>query len=91
MNYCPGCGLARPAVADVNYCPGCGGSLNPAAPNQANLSGWWPRVGATLLDGLIVMALNAPALGSRSPSQPAAACTCTRRPSATPPTRSPTR
>lgn len=63
MNYCPGCGLARPAVADVNYCPGCGGSLNPAAPVHANLSGWWPRVGATLLDGLIVMALNAPTLG----------------------------
>jgi uncharacterized RDD family membrane protein YckC len=63
MNYCPGCGLARPAVADVNYCPGCGGSLNPAAPIHANLSGWWPRVGATLLDGLIVMALNAPTLG----------------------------
>jgi uncharacterized RDD family membrane protein YckC len=63
MNYCPGCGLARPAVADVNYCPGCGGSLNPVAPIHANLSGWWPRVGATLLDGLIVMALNAPTLG----------------------------
>ncbi len=63
MNYCPGCGLARPAVADVNYCPGCGGSLNPAAPDHANLSGWWPRVGATLLDGLSVMALNAPTLG----------------------------
>src|SRR6476646_1119404 len=63
MNYCPGCGLARPAVADVNYCPGCGGSLNPAAPIYANLSGWWPRVGATLLDGLSVVALNAPRLG----------------------------
>ena len=62
MNYCPGCGLARPAVADVNYCPGCGGSLNPAAPIHANLSGWWPRVGATLLDGLIVLALNLPTL-----------------------------
>jgi uncharacterized RDD family membrane protein YckC len=63
MNYCPGCGLARPAVADVNYCPSCGRSLNPAAPFHANLSGWWPRVGATLLDGLIVMVLNAPTLG----------------------------
>jgi uncharacterized RDD family membrane protein YckC len=63
MNYCPGCGLARPAVADVNYCPGCGGSLNVVAPIPANLSGWWPRVGATLLDGLIVMVLNAPTLG----------------------------
>jgi uncharacterized RDD family membrane protein YckC len=63
MNYCPGCGLARPAVADVNYCPGCGGSLNPAAPIHANLSGWWPRVGATLLDGLFVLVLNAPTLG----------------------------
>jgi uncharacterized RDD family membrane protein YckC len=63
MNYCPGCGLARPAVADLNYCPGCGGSLNPAAPIHANLSGWWPRVGATLLDGLFVMVLNAPTLG----------------------------
>jgi len=62
MNYCPGCGLARPAVADVNYCPGCGGSLNPAALIHANLSGWWPRVGATLLDGLIVLALNLPTL-----------------------------
>jgi len=62
MNYCPGCGLARPAVADVNFCPGCGGSLNPAAPVHANLSGWWPRVGATLLDGLIVLALNLPTL-----------------------------
>jgi uncharacterized RDD family membrane protein YckC len=62
MNYCPGCGLARPALADVNYCPGCGGSLNPAAPMHANLSGWWPRVGATLLDGLIVFALNLPTL-----------------------------
>jgi uncharacterized RDD family membrane protein YckC len=62
MNYCPGCGLARPALADVNYCPGCGGSLNPAAPIHANLSGWWPRVGATLLDGLIVFALNLPTL-----------------------------
>ena len=62
MNYCPGCGLARPAVADVNYCPGCGGSLNPAAPIHANLSSWWPRVGATLLDGLIVLALNLPTL-----------------------------
>ena len=79
MNYCPGCGLARPAVADVNYCPGCGGSLNPAAPIHANLSGWWPRVGATLLDGLIVLALNLPTLVSRSPSRRAAACTFRRR------------
>jgi len=62
MNYCPGCGLARPALAEVNYCPGCGGSLDPAAPVRANLSGWWPRVGATLLDGLIVFALNLPTL-----------------------------
>jgi len=63
MNYCPGCGLARPAVADVNYCPGCGGSLNPAAPIHATLAGWWSRVGATLLDGLFVLVLNAPTLG----------------------------
>jgi uncharacterized RDD family membrane protein YckC len=63
MNYCPGCGLARPAVADANYCPGCGGSLQPATSVPGNLSGWWPRVGATLLDGLFVLALNAPTLG----------------------------
>ena len=63
MNYCPGCGLARPAVADVNYCPGCGGSLHPAASINASLAGWWSRVGATLLDGLFVMVLNAPTLG----------------------------
>src|ERR1700748_2083042 len=62
MNYCPGCGLARPALAEVNYCPGCGGSLHPAASVHANLSGWWPRVGATLLDGLIVLALTLPTL-----------------------------
>jgi uncharacterized RDD family membrane protein YckC len=63
MNYCPGCGLARPAVADVNYCPSCGGSLGPVASVQANLAGWWSRVGATLLDGLFVLVLNAPTLG----------------------------
>ena len=62
MNYCPACGLARPAVADANYCPGCGGSLRPAASVPANLAGWWPRVGATLLDGLFVLVLNAPTL-----------------------------
>lgn len=48
MNYCPTCGAQVPAGS--NYCTSCGSEIAP----RARYSGFWRRVGSTILDGLIV-------------------------------------
>jgi uncharacterized RDD family membrane protein YckC len=55
--YCQHCGVAHPD--DATFCPACGswvGSVGglPQAPAPARYAGFWARVGAWLLDQLVV-------------------------------------
>jgi Protein of unknown function (DUF2510) len=53
-----------PAYPPQNYPPGYGYPPRvPSTPDGAVLSGWWRRVGARIIDGLIVMVVALPLTG----------------------------
>ncbi len=62
--YCPTCGTQRPDEAAI-FCPTCGApyrGLGAGAIQAAGYAGWWSRVGASLLDGLVLLLVAIPAI-----------------------------
>ena len=63
--YCTTCGTERPDQgSDARFCPSCGtpfAGLGNAA-LAVSYAGWWSRVGASLLDGLVMLVLTIPAV-----------------------------
>ena len=69
--YCTNCGTPLPE--DAVYCPACGAAVRGEAPLPGEqpttafaadathqLSGWWRRVGAYLIDGVVILAVMVP-------------------------------
>ena len=50
--FCRSCGA--PLAPDARFCPNCGANADVSAADAVVLSGWWRRVGAYLLDSLII-------------------------------------
>jgi uncharacterized RDD family membrane protein YckC len=61
VSFCTNCGEPSALGVDVRFCGRCGNPVGGAI-DTARLAGWWSRVGAYLVDGLITTGLNLPTL-----------------------------
>jgi uncharacterized RDD family membrane protein YckC len=58
--YCTVCGAQRPDDQSASFCPSCGAAYHSIDAVSVAYAGWWSRVGATRLDGLILLVLSVP-------------------------------
>ncbi|MDX6522230.1 MAG: hypothetical protein QOJ31_942 [Gaiellales bacterium] len=58
--YCTSCGTQRPDDPTARFCPSCGAAYDPGHVAGAYYAGWWSRVGASLLDGLVMLVPSIP-------------------------------
>ena len=61
--YCKMCGTQRPE-SGANFCPSCGAAYDEGIVGvvSAGYASWWSRVGASLLDGLVMAVILIPVL-----------------------------
>jgi uncharacterized RDD family membrane protein YckC len=58
--YCASCGTQRPDDHGARFCPSCGTPYDPEHVADVAYAGWWSRVGASLLDSLVLAAASIP-------------------------------
>jgi RDD family len=58
--YCASCGTQRPDDHSARFCPSCGTAYDPEQVSGVAYAGWWSRVGASLLDSLVLTAASIP-------------------------------
>jgi uncharacterized RDD family membrane protein YckC len=58
--YCTSCGTQRPDDPTARFCPSCGAAYDSGHVVGVDYAGWWSRVGASLLDDLILLLASIP-------------------------------